>query len=1035
MRQRLRRSARPTRAAALASRIFCLLSFALAALTPASLSAEDAHHFSHQAWTTEDGLPQNSVHQILQTRDGYLWIATESGLARFDGLSFTVFRHEDQPAFLSDDIACLAEDRQGALWIGTTDGLVRFQNGEFTAISLGNTSLPTSVLGLAGANDGSVLVSTVSSLTRIIDGRASPLPQSPTAIDSLTQGPDNTAWIAAGTRLLEDTAGHLVDRGDLSSIQPVLGLEIDPGGAAWLRSPSGLATLTLTSGNDHHAGSLQHLANLPPLINTFLHDDLGELWIGTKRGLFLASAPASKPVQIDTIGDRSVLSITRDREGNLWVGTEADGLHILRSQKVSQIGALNDHALTALAQAIDGSIWIGTRDDGLRLERPAPSTGSLPASSAPQITRPQLSSPLTSQVVLALAAGRQNDVWVGTLDGLAHITRNHVDQFSSADGLPDDVIRSLLVDDDRSLWIGTRRGLVHWAGTPGAPFERINHLPSDLIGAMLRGQRSLFGSSSQHPLWVATLNGLSSIDRNDGRHTGHRIDYGPVPEISGSSIVENHPFPYTAEQAVITSLAEDPSGTLWIGTRSHGLAVMTDVGLIRSLPPASGLPLNINSLLADGRGHLWLGTPRGIFRVATDDLQRCLTASECSPPVARIGYADGMPTEETTAIGHPAALLAADGTLWFATAKGIATLNPATMHETAVAPPVVLQRFLVDNAAQPQTSQPLQLPFGHNSFTFDYAGLSFAAPSRVRYRYLLSGFDKQWTEAGTRRTAYYTNLPPGRYVFRVQAANSDGLWNRTGAELAFTIRPPFYRRAWFYLLVALALASLAYAIYYLRVRRLRSEFDAVLAERSRIAREIHDTLAQNFVGISIQLQIAEQHLAANNTAGITDQLQQTRALVQEGLNDARQSIWELRASVAQDSLPTRISRAVERSKRNGIADRVTIGGIYRPLDASVEKEVLRIAQEALANVSRHAHATEVHVELRYESNHLLLSVVDNGTGFDPDAVSSTGDHFGLEGMRERAAGLAATLSITSAPRDGTTLRLMVPLPRTERRTP
>ena len=1030
MRQRLRRSARPTRAAALASRIFCLLSFALAALTPASLSAEDAHHFSHQAWTTEDGLPQNSVHQILQTRDGYLWIATESGLARFDGLSFTVFRHEDQPAFLSDDIACLAEDRQGALWIGTTDGLVRFQNGEFTTISLGNTSLPASVLGLAGANDGSVLVSTASGLTRIIDGRGSPLPQSPTAIDSLTQGPDNTAWIAAGTRLLEDTAGHLVDRGDLSSIQPVLGLEIDPGGAAWLRSPSGLATLAISISN--HAGSLQRLANTPPLATTFLHDSLGELWIGTKRGLFLASTSASKPVPIEAIGDRSVLSITRDREGNLWVGTEADGLHILRSQKVSQIAALNDHALTALAQTSDGAIWIGTRDDGLRVERPTSST-----SSSPQITRPQLSSPLTSQVVLALAAGKQDDVWVGTLDGLAHITRNHVDQFSSADGLPDDVIRSLLVDDDRSLWIGTRRGLVHWAGTPGAPFERINHLPSDLIGAMLRGQHSLLGSSSQHPLWVATLNGLSSIDRNDGRLKGlHQIDNFPpaIPQISGTSIVQNYDFPNTMASAVITSLAEDSSGALWVGTRSHGLAVMTAVGFIRSLPPASGLPLNINSLLADGRGHLWLGTPRGIFRVSTDDLQHCLTAAECSPPVARFGYADGMPTEETTATGHPAALLAADGTLWFATAKGVATLNPAAMHETAVPPPVVIQRFLVDNAAQAQTSQPPRFAFGHNSFTFDYAGLSFAAPSRVRYRYLLSGFDKQWTEAGTRRTAYYTNLPPGRYVFRVQAANSDGLWNRTGAELAFTIRPPFYRRAWFYLLVALALASLAYAIYYLRVRRLRSEFDAVLAERSRIAREIHDTLAQNFVGISIQLQLAEQFLATNNTAGITDQLQQTRALVQEGLNDARQSIWELRASVAQDSLPTRISRAAERAKRNGIADRVTIGGIYRPLDASVEKEVLRIAQEALANVARHAHATEVHVELRYESDRLLLSVVDNGTGFDPDAVSSTGDHFGLEGMRERAAGLAATLSITSAPGGGTTLRLMLPLPRTERRT-
>lgn len=521
-------------------------------------------------------------------------------------------------------------------------------------------------------------------------------------------------------------------------------------------------------------------------------------------------------------------------------------------------------------------------------------------------------------------------------------------------------------------------------------------------------------------LWVATLGGLAKVDHDAASPIVPSSKFDP--RLPSSNPVG----------AVITSMAEDTDGTIWIGTRSNGLAAFSPLGFV-FLPTAS-LPRNINSLVVDPSNRLWLGTPRGIFRVSINDLGPCFLSSECSPPVARFGYADGMPTEETTATGHPAALLAADGTLWFATAKGVAILNPATMHEPAVPPPVVIQRFLVDNAPQPRLSATLRLPFGHSSFTFDYAGLSFTAPSRVRYRYRLVGFDRQWTEAGSRRTAYYTNLPPGEYTFRVEAARSDGVWNRTGADLAFTILPPFYRRPWFYLLVALALASVAYALYVLRVRRLRGEFDAVLAERTRIAREIHDTLAQNFVGISIQLQLAEHHLAANNSAGIADQLQQTRALVQEGLNDARQSIWELRASAAQDSLPTRISRAAERSAQGDVATRVTIGGVYRPLDASVEKEVLRIAQEALANVARHARATDVHLELRYDPDQLLLAVVDNGAGFDPDAVSSTGDHFGLEGMRERAAGLGATLSVTSAPGDGTALRLLVPLPRSERRT-
>lgn len=1002
MRHTLRRWARNRSAATC---WHCSLPFLL--FVTSFLLAQPAPHFGHQAWTTEDGLPQNSVHQVLQTRDGYLWIATEAGLARFDGLSFTVFRHDDQPQFPSDDIACLAEDSHGALWIGTTDGLVQFADGHFTRIALGNLTGPPSILALAAATDGAMLALSPDGLTRLVAGHTSPFPNSPAIIETLTQAPDGNPWLTAGAHLFQYTNGKLEDRGALSHPGP-LSIEVDRKQSVWARS---LTAITRNTRDPH--GLWQPTSTIPlPLINTFFFDDTsapGALWLGTKRGLFLLSPDIGKLLSIEAIGERSVLSIARDREGNLWVGTEADGLHILRAQKVQAVPDLADHLLTSLTQTTDGAVWIGTRDDGLRVYKSATRTATIPAAA----NRPSLATPLASPLVLALAAGRHNDLWVGTLDGLAHVYGTQVERFSSADGLPDDVIRSLLVDDNGALWIGTRRGLVHWSGTRGAPFVRIPGLPSDLIGAMLRSQHG--PDATGHPLWVATLDGLSRISGDDAH-----------------PITTSYKFGSGTEATVITSLAEDPAGTLWIGTRDHGLAAMTATG-IHPLPPA-GLPKLINSLLADTRGHLWLGTPAGIFRVATDDLRPCLTVATCTAPVARFGYADGMPTEETTATGHPAALLTRDGTLWFATAKGAATLHPSTMQQIATPPPVVIDRFLVDNVVQPLASPQTQLPFGHNSLIFDYVGLSFAAPSRVRYRYLLQGFDKDWTNAGSRRTAFYTNLPPGPFVFRVQAVNSDGVWNRTGAQLAFTIRPPFYRRSWFYLLVILVLASIAYGIYYLRVRRLRSEFDAVLAERSRLAREIHDTLAQNFVGISIQLQIVDQLLAAKNLAATSDQLQQTRALVQEGLNDARQSIWELRASVAEDSLPTRISRAAERSTRNGVSPNVTIGGIYRLLDAAVEKEILRIAGEALANISRHAHATEINVDLRYEAERLHLAVMDNGKGFDPDAVSSTGDHFGLRGMRERAAGLAATLSVTSSLGEGTTIRLAVPLPRSERRS-
>ena len=985
-----------------------LLCVGVTLLSP-PLRAQTARHFGHQAWTTEDGLPQNSVHQVLQAHDGYLWIATEGGLARFDGLSFTVFRHEDQPGFPSDDIACLAEDTQGVLWVGTTDGLLRYADGHFSAVPLKNIAGPASVLALAAADDGSVMARTSSGVMHIVGNQIAPLQQGPATIETMASAPDHTVWFTAGNRLLQYRGGHLLTHGQLSTGNQPIELQIDRQGAAWVRSARGILPQSPAPNHERQSSPIVGLADILPLATTFLYDDAGDLWVGTKRGLFVVAITGGPVVQISAIGDRSVLSISRDREGDLWIGTESDGLHILRRQNVEQIAGLGDHPITALAQTGDGTVWIGTRDSGLRLYKQQSVSGSPSAA-----TVPSLSTPLASEVILSLAAGGHNDVWVGTLDGLDHIDQGNVERYSSADGLPDDVIRSLLVDSDQSLWIGTRRGLIHWQGTRAAPFRHVSGLPSELIGAMLRPRSFAPTSEATRLLWLASLDGLSSL--SDGK----------TPPIIHNYKVSS------GSESIITSLAEDASGTLWIGTHGRGLAVMTASGL-RSLPQ-SALPKDINSLLVDARGYLWMGTSRGILRASVQDLRECLSSSECTPPIARFGYADGMPTEEISASGHPAALRAQDGTLWFATARGVATLNPATMRDNAVPPPVVIEQLLIDNQIAPLSPRPLRLPFGHTNLTFEYAGLSFAAPSRVRYRYQLEGFDKLWTEAGARRSAYYTNLPPGAYTFRVQAANGDGIWNRSGAVLKFSILPPFYRRAWFYLLTLLVFASIAYAVYYLRVRRLRSEFDAVLAERNRIAREIHDTLAQNFVGISIHLQIAEQLLSANDAAATSQQLQQTRILVQEGLNDARQSIWELRASVAQDSLPTRIARAAERAARDGLTQQVKIGGIYRPLDATMEKEVLRVAQEALANVTRHAHATLLNVELRYESDGLQLAIMDNGRGFDPDAVSSVNDHFGLQGMRERAAALAATLSVTSSPENGTSVRLTVPLPRSERRS-
>jgi signal transduction histidine kinase len=476
---------------------------------------------------------------------------------------------------------------------------------------------------------------------------------------------------------------------------------------------------------------------------------------------------------------------------------------------------------------------------------------------------------------------------------------------------------------------------------------------------------------------------------------------------------------------VITSLLEDANHTLWVGTKDDGLSRSSGNGFVPVR--AHDLPREIDAIVEDTHGYLWLASSRGIVRVLASDLRAC-DASACNPRISTYGSSDGMLTEETSSTGHPSAWRMADGDLWFATRKGVAIVNPDDLLENRTPPPVIVEHFTVDDIEWKDRGAEISIPSGHGRYAFEYAALSYVSPSRVRYRYMLEGFDKQWTQAGSRRNAYYTNLPPRHYRFRVQAANQGGIWSDTGAEVAFVIRPPFYRTLWFSALATLLLIGVVVGIYRLRVRAIRSQFDAILAERNRIAREIHDTLAQGFVGVSVQLELTAHLLAQSHVPEARQQVDRTRDLVREGLADARRSIWDLRATGAQATLPARLTHLAEQSSTLRLKVEANIGGTYRALTPSLENEVLRIAQEALANAVRHSQATRATIDLRYHPNELTLTVTDNGVGFQAtDATLPTKGHFGLQGMRERTQQIAGTLNVESSPDSGTKVTLHVPL--------
>ena len=843
------------------------------------LQAQDLRYLASQSWSTQDGLPQNSVHAIAQTRDGYIWAATEAGLVRFDGARFEVFTHRTDPAFTSDDLCCLVAGRDNGLWIGTSDGLVHLHAGKFTHFANG---LPTAT---------------------------------------------------------------------------ILGLTPQPDGSLDITTPAG--TTHWPTGDD-------------PAI--------------------AASAKPAPP--IPNLKSTSILSSFQDREGNYWIGTESSGLSIFRQQKFRSIPALAGKPITSIAQTANGSTWIGTRDDGIYHLTNGIGELSIPDQPIPVHA-------LTSGVILCLQPASDGGLWVGTPAGLNHVDpHNAVRQITSANGLPDDYIRSLLAAPDGSLWVGTPHGLVHIRNRQIETLTTSNGLGGDLIGAMLAGPTGL---------WVATSGGLSHI--------------------AADAKIKNFTTSDGLATSIVTALSRDASGRLWVVTDD---GTFTTFGSQR-FQPRFNLVHDTNgsnaiqAIAFDAAQSLWVRMDREILRIVPAELQTCLQQSPCKlqdDQVVRYGPAEGLRNDEVVPRATALPWLSAEGELWFPTRSGVAITQTKTPPTLAVVP-VVIERLLRDDAPIDIHNGAAQLPFGPQRLTMEYAGLSFLAPTSMHYRYRLQGFDYDWTDAGNRRSATYTNLAPGPYTFLVQARNNDGDWTSNSAQLSFRIIPPIYRRWWFLVLAAFALAAAIYGLYLLRLRHLSNQFDIVLAERNRMAREIHDTLTQDFVSTSLQLDIVAYQLKRGQVEKAIEQVRQARQLVTEGLAEARRSIWELRANTSQDTLPTRLNRLAERDAFTALHPIVHVRGAYRILDPRIEREILRVANEALMNAVKHANPQHTTLDLFYSSEALLLTVKDDGAGFHVD-IQKEG-HYGLLGMRERASIIDGTLEIQSAPGSGTSILLRVPI--------
>ena len=1057
-----------------------------------------------QSWNVENGLPQNTVTALLQTRTGFLMAGTESGLARFDGTVFRVFDRAASSTFPDAETRCLLDTSKSEdggfrenLWVGTAEGVVHLQGSRATLLTARDGLPGNSVRGLEESRDGTVWAWTDAGLARWNGSRFEtvPLPKghagasiTSIAADGHAADGPNGVWVGTSSGLLHylngawgtameprlrgssvvpamvapagggdvlisnDNGVFLVRDGPHAGVvstvltpadlpqEPIAFLVRLSSGAIAIATRSTAVVVQTSSGGSSFIGSFAVESSLPgSRIESVFADREGSLWIGTNRGLARittrtstrgATTTAEVFPATDTLAKASVLSLLEDREGDLWVGTETGGLQILRDARFRTIEAadgLSSDNTTAIVEDSDRSLWVGTRDAGLNRVSKSQNTVLTTANG------------LLSDVILSLAAARDGAVWVGTPDGLNRIGSDRsstagLSAFTAADGLPDNYIRALLAAPDGSLWIGTRHGLSHldhghfqnWGGADG--------LGGDLAGALAR--------TPDGDLWIATLDGLTRL------HRGRFHTYTTADGLSSN---------------VITALEAGEEGRLWIGTQNEGLNLWDGEHFTalsgQKFPGASVLPAAVHALLRDGHGNLWLASSAGLTRVDIQALVDCSRQRPCrldGQTVVNFSTADGLRSRETSTNAEPTAWRGADGQLWFTSPRGVIAADPLHFPANPEPPPVVMERFIVDDREEEPQMGTMQIGAGHHRFQFDYAGLSFAYPHRVRYQYILEGFDRGWIDAGTRRTAFYSNIPPGSYRFRVRATmdnanftgagegvSEDATGTPAGASLAFTLLPYLYQTRWFRLLTIVTAAALLLVLSLVlmryRVLRVERQLGAVMAERNRIAREIHDTLAQGYVGISLQLEILGELLRHNKTDAAARHLAVTQGLVRDGLDDARQSIWALRSQdAAETAFPIRLRRLVEQAGDKNLEASIAVHGAYRALPAAEEQELLRIAQEAVQNVKLHAEATRLQVLLEYDADAVALTISDNGKGFTVETPAQPGaplrasgvdsGHFGLIGMQERAAVLKARVEIASAPGLGTTIRLQIATP-------
>jgi signal transduction histidine kinase/ligand-binding sensor domain-containing protein len=944
--------------------------------------------YSRTVWTQADGLPQDTIRAITQTADGYLWLGTEEGLARFDGYEFTTFdkRDGDLP---SNYVTALAATADGALWIGTAAGLTEYRDKRFRTFTTRDGLPDNAITGLYADHAGALWIVAGVGLSRFENGRFTNYAPGPlTAVRAVVEDGRHQLWVGG-------LSG--VSRFSAEGLTPVIGeaqlagrfvtcMTAGADGAVWIGSSGGVLAIS----PEGVVRSYRTAEGLPdPMVRALWCDRSGFIWAGTNRGVARFNGHRFTVALAET-GVVSVRSIAGDREGNLWVGDNS-GLSRLRDEVFTVYGRSEGWPSvipTTVLQDHAGRLWVGFHESGLMLasggeRRVYTSRDGLP-----------------DNQVYSIRETRSGDLLIGTRNGLAVMHGDSFRVYRPEDRLRRFNVYDALEDGAGRIWLATPAGLERSDGGRFAIVQPGEPVPNGLLVTLCLGQDGA--------VWAGTSGkGLWRVRGEERRHftTADGLSNGAV-----------------------RSIYQDPDGTLWIGTFGGGLNSFRDGRFVRYTEKDGLLSDNVVKIIDDG-ASLWLATTRGICRVWRSQLREFAAGRRKTLEPVNYGVADGLRSAQC-APEYPASaggVRLREGAIWFPTARGMAVYDPRAVPHTRIAP-VVHVVDITAGGAPVDLSRPARLAPGADRLQVRYTALHFSAPEQVAYSYRLEGLDRDWVRAGSRRMINYNSLPHGsyRFVVRAQIPNAPA----GEASYAFVLLPHYYETAWFRVLAVALLGGLVWLGFRVRVRQIGSRFALVLEERARLAREIHDTLAQGFVGISSQLDAVAMSMPEDDSPA-RQYLQMARRMARHSLTEARRSMMDLRASVLEDRDLAAALDAGARAWTAGQPVEVSVEAIgdRRPIPQEMEQQLLRIAQEAVANVMKHANASRIGIKLEREPKSLRLRIVDNGRGFEErDAFAAHGGHFGLIGMRERAERLGGELRLASRPGEGTDVEVSVPLP-------